>query len=167
MTESVNVTADITLLRTDSAEMATSITGREYNRLPLIQVGRMRRPANFVFLIPGVHGNLNLDGIENISATNQIQVNGGLKQNTEVMVDGLPAATGSFNEMSPPVDAIREFRVQGSQMSAEYGRSGASIVNFTIKSGTNQLHGSVFELLRNDKLDASRADSRAILSPVI
>ncbi len=164
VTESVNVTADITLLTTDSSEMATAITGREYNRLPLIQVGRMRSPANFVFLIPGVHGNLNLDGIENISATNQIQVNGGLKQNTEAMVDGLAAATGSFNEMSPPVDAILEFKVQGSQMSAEYGRSGASVVNFTVKSGTNQVHGSVFEYLRNDKLDARNwlAPSRAL-----
>jgi hypothetical protein len=164
VTESVNVVADVTQLTTDGAAMATSISGREYNRLPLIQVGRMRSPANFVFLIPGVHGNLNLDGIENISATNQIQVNGGLKQNTEVMLDGLAAATGSFNEMSPPVDAILEFKVQGSQMSAEYGRSGASVVNFTVKSGTNQLHGSVFEYLRNDKLDARNwlAPSRAL-----
>lgn len=164
VTESINVVGDITQLKTDTAEMATSITGREYNRLPLIQVGRMRSPANFVFLIPGVHGNLNLDGIENISATNQIQVNGGLKQNTEVMLDGLAAATGSFNEMSPPVDAIQEFKVQGSQMSAEYGRSGASLVNFTVKSGTNQLHGTFFHLLRNDKLDARNwlAASRAL-----
>ncbi len=164
VTETVNVVGDLTLLKTDTAEMATSITGREYNRLPLIQVGRMRSPANFVFLIPGVHGNLSLDGIENISATNQIQVNGGLKQNTEVMVDGLAAAYGSFNEMAPPVDAILEFRVQGSQMSAEYGRSGASLVNFTVKSGTNQVHGSVFEYLRNDKLDARNwlASSRAL-----
>ncbi len=162
--ESVNVVGDTTLLKTDTAEMATAITGREYNRLPLIQVGRMRSPANFVFLVPGVHGNLNLDGIENVSATNQIQVNGGLKQTTEVMLDGLAAATGSFNESSPPVDAILEFKVEGSQMSAEYGRSGASLVKFTVKSGTNQVHGSVFELLRNEKLDARNwlAPSRAI-----
>ena len=164
LAESVSVVGDTTLLKTDTAEMATAITGREYNRLPLIQVGRMRSPANFVFLVPGVHGNLNLDGIENVSATNQIQVNGGLKQNTEVMLDGLAAATGSFNESSPPVDAILEFKVEGSQMSAEYGRSGASLVKFTVKSGTNQVHGSVFELLRNEKLDARNwlAPSRAI-----
>ncbi|MBI3209390.1 MAG: TonB-dependent receptor, partial [Candidatus Solibacter usitatus] len=164
LSESVTVTGDVSQLKTDSAEMATSITGREYNRLPLIQVGRMRSPANFVFLVPGVHGNLSLDGIENISATNQIQVNGGLKQNTEVMLDGLSAATGSFNEMSPPVDAIQEFKVQGSQMSAEYGRSGASLVNFTVKSGTNQLHGGAIEYLRNDKLDARNwlAPTRAL-----
>ncbi len=154
VTESVNVVGDVTLLKTDTAELATSITGREYNRLPLIQVGRMRSPASFLFLTPGVHGILNNDGIENNSATNQVQVNGGLKQNTELLVDGLSAATGSFNEMSPPVDAILEFKVQGSQMSAEYGRSGAAVVNFTIKSGTNQLHGSAFHYLRNDKLDA-------------
>jgi hypothetical protein len=164
LAESVSVVADTPLLKTDTAEMATAITGREYNRLPLIQVGRMRSPANFVFLVPGVHGNLNLDGIENVSATNQIQVNGGLKQHTEVMLDGLAAGTGSFNESSPPVDAILEFKVEGSQMSAEYGRSGASLVKFTVKSGTNQLHGSAFELIRNEILDARNwlAPSRAI-----
>ena len=164
VSDSITVNSDISQLKTDSAEMSTSITGREYNRLPLIQVGRMRSPANFVFLVPGVHGNLSLDGIENVSATNQIQVNGGLKQNTEVMLDGLAAATGSFTEMSPPVDAVQEFKVQGSQMSAEYGRSGASLVNFTVKSGTNQLHGSALEYFRNEKLDARNwlAASRAI-----
>ena len=164
ISDSVTVTSDVSQLKTDSAEMSTSITGREYNRLPLIQVGRMRSPSNFVFLVPGVHGNLSLDGIENVSATNQIQVNGGLKQNTEVMLDGLAAATGSFTEMSPPVDAIQEFKVQGSQMSAEYGRSGAALVNFTVKSGTNQIHGSAIEYFRNEKLDARNwlASSRAI-----
>jgi hypothetical protein len=158
LSESVSVTADVGLLQVESADLGKSITTYEYNRLPLIQVGRMRQPANFLFLTPGVQGALDLNGVENTSATNQIQVHGGLKQNTEVLLDGLSGGQsrtiGSMNEMSPPVDAVREFKVQSSQVSAEYGHSGAALVNFTIKSGTNELHGSGFEYLRNDKLDS-------------
>jgi hypothetical protein len=54
----------------------------------------------------------------------------------------------------PSPDAISEFKVQTNSMSAEFGRSGGAVMNVTIKSGTNQLHGSVFEFLRNSALDA-------------
>lgn len=158
LSESVTVTADVGLLQVESADLGKSITTYEYNRLPLIQVGRMRQPSSFLFLTPGVQGALDLNGVENTSATNQIQVHGGLKQNTEVLLDGLSGGQsrtiGSMNEMSPPVDAVREFKVQSSQVSAEYGHSGSALVNFTIKSGTNELHGSGSEYLRNDQLDA-------------
>src|SRR5260370_11541425 len=54
----------------------------------------------------------------------------------------------------PSPDAISEFKVQTNSMSAEFGRSGGAVMNVTIKAGTNQLHGSVFEFLRNSALDA-------------
>src|SRR4029077_9795389 len=55
----------------------------------------------------------------------------------------------------PPVDAVQEFKVQTSDFSAEFGRSGAAVLNATIKSGTNSFHGAVWEFFRNDKLDAA------------
>ena len=55
----------------------------------------------------------------------------------------------------PPVDAFEEFKVQTSDFSAEFGRSGAAVLNATIKSGTNEFHGDVWEFFRNDKLDAA------------
>jgi hypothetical protein len=53
------------------------------------------------------------------------------------------------------IDAIQEFRVEGSNYSAEYGRSSGGVVNVAIKSGTNELHGTLFEFFRNDALDAN------------
>src|SRR5438046_8792859 len=76
-----------------------------------------------------------LDGIDNNSAT-------------------LDFLNGTNYVVLPPVDAIQEFRVQTTDFSAEYGRSGAAVLNATLKSGTNQFHGDVWEFFRNDKLDA-------------
>ena len=80
--------------------------------------------------------NYMLDGIDNNSDT----------------VDFL---NGTNFVVLPPVDAIQEFKVQTSDFSAEYGRSGAAVLNATIKSGTNSFHGTAWEFLRNDKFDAA------------
>ena len=75
----------------------------------------------------------------------------------EVLVDGAPVTMFLVNAPSliPPVDATQEFRVQTNNYAAEFGRSSGALVNASIKSGTNQLHGSLYEFLRNDKLDAN------------
>jgi outer membrane receptor protein involved in Fe transport len=89
--------------------------------------------AGGAFAVNGTRGLLNnfiLDGIDNNSNDNGAQV---LKTN---------------------VDAIQEFKVQTSNYSAEFGRSGGAVINATIKSGTNAFHGTVFDFLRNDVLDA-------------
>ena len=55
----------------------------------------------------------------------------------------------------PSIDALQEFKVQNNNFSAEFGRYGGAVINATLKSGTNDLHGSVFEFLRNNVLDAN------------
>src|SRR5262249_45000768 len=62
---------------------------------------------------------------------------------------------GTFYVALPPVDAIAEFKVETANYSAEFGRAGGAALNATLKSGTNQFHGNLWEFLRNDKLDAA------------
>jgi hypothetical protein len=77
---------------------------------------------------------------------------------TDILVDGMSAGQiqnfGSFTIFAPPVDAIAEFKLVSGVFSAEYGYTRTGVVNFSLKSGTNTLHGSLFENLRNDKLNA-------------
>lgn len=153
VTTTVDVVADASLLQTNSAETAATVDTRGYQQMPLIQRGRVRTPAGFLYLSPGVLGNVNNNGADNTAASNQIQVNGSAKFSNELYMDGLPGRT-NFNETAPPVDAVQEFKLQANQLSAEYGNTGSSVVNFTIRSGTNELHGSAFEIFRNNVLDA-------------
>ena len=95
---------------------------------------------------------------------------GGRFTSTEVMLDGVDnnvAATGgnigrSGIAYTPSVDAVQEFKVQTNNFSAEFGQSAGVVMNATIRSGTNRFHGSVFEFLRNDKLDATNFFTNAV-----
>src|SRR6185312_15467439 len=84
-----------------------------------------------------------------------VAVSGGRQSKTEFLLDGISINEQLFDGvvLRPSVDAIQEFKVQSNSFSAEYGR-GNAVINATIKSGTNSFHGSVYEFLRNDKLDA-------------
>lgn len=159
VTDTVTVTADAPQLQMDSAETVTTVSAREFGKLPQIQFNRMRSPANFTYLSPGVHGNIGTNGRETVAASNNIRINGSRSTSNEIYMDGLPGRT-NFNETAPPVDAIGEFKLQANQLSAEYGNTGSAVITFSIKSGTNALHGLAFNIFRNEKLDA-----RSFLSP--
>src|SRR6202011_2234908 len=126
------------------------LNGRDYAQLAVLTTGVTRilesgsgidrsvSPANHnaggAFSVNGVRGLLNsyiLDGIDNNSND-----------------------YGAWNVVKTTVDAVEEFKVQTSNYSAEFGRSGGAVVNATIKSGTNSFHGTAFEFLRNSALDA-------------
>ncbi|MCX6613010.1 MAG: carboxypeptidase-like regulatory domain-containing protein [Acidobacteria bacterium] len=168
VSESVNVTENIGALQVESPEISTTITQGQVQNLPLVQLGRVRVAAAFIYLTAGVQGNVRIDGADNLAASNQIRVHGSGTFQHEFWVDGLPAGQmgtiGNFNESAPPVEAMREFKLQTSQLAAEFGHTGQAVTSFALKSGTNQLHGSAFEYFRNDKLDARSwfASDRAI-----
>jgi hypothetical protein len=158
LTQSIQVQEDVTLIQTDRPESSTVVTTMQFDRLPLVQNNRMRNPVGFVYMTPRVQGNYVPDGSDNVGATTQIRFGGGQQFESEVTVDGIAGGrtqtTGSITEAAPPVDAVREFKVTNSLMSAEWGHTGIGVVNLQLKSGTNQFHGTAFEYLRNDKLDA-------------
>lgn len=158
--QSVEIAEDVPLLDADRPSLATEVSSRQYDQLPLVQQGRIRSPVAFVNLAPSVLGGIQLTGAENTSATNYIQVNGSQTQTTELYLDGVqagrsrPLRQGSYNENAPAVDAIREFRFISTLLPADYGKSGAAVGTFSMKSGSNRLHGSLYEYLRNNALDA-------------
>ncbi|WP_162537995.1 TonB-dependent receptor [Granulicella sp. WH15] len=156
--QTVTVT-DSDLTQENNAEIATEISGKQYLELPLEQVGRIRSPTSFVYLAPGVQGNLQLNGQEYTGATNVIAVHGSNIWNTELLVDGIPGGQtriiGNYTESSPAVDAMREFKITTTQLPADYGHTGAAVGSFAVKSGTNQWHGSIYEYFRNNALDSN------------
>ncbi|MBM3757210.1 MAG: TonB-dependent receptor, partial [Acidobacteria bacterium] len=153
--ESVTVKDSAVILDSATSTIGTVVENRQVTQLPLSG----RNPIAFVGLAPGVRLQGGFGGKAPGSYSNwgNFSVNGGLANANTVLVEGLPLDYGAMNAPSfiPPVDATQEFRIQTNKFSAEFGRSAGGVVNFSIKSGTNQLHGSFYEFLRNKSLDAN------------
>jgi hypothetical protein len=118
---------------------------------------------NFIFLAQLTAGvNSPQPDTNGNAASGAFAANGLRPAQNNYMLDGIDNNSDTVDFLNgtnfvvlPPVDAIQEFKVQTSGFSAEFGRSGAAVVNAAIKSETNQLHGDVWEFFRNDKLDAA------------
>ena len=155
-TESVTVEAHGEMLKTDNAEQSMDVTGEKLNELPInfggtgSAGGGIRNWLTFTYLAPGVAGT---------SATSE--VNGLPGSNYKVYLEGQDstspvAVAWTSTVQSASVEAITEFAVQSSNYSAEYGQVLGGLYNFTTKSGTNQFHGSVYEELTNEDLNAAQ-----------
>ena len=148
--ESVEVTADASLLETVDSVLGKVVDNKRIVELPL----NTRNVFSLLFLTPGVTGS--------VSTTygTGFGINGARNSMLDILVDGVSTAHPTVNGFSgnstfPPVEAIAEFKVMGSNYSAEFGRSNGGLVNVVYKSGSNQFHGSLFEFLRNSRLDAN------------
>src|SRR5262245_45518189 len=84
-------------------------------------------------------------------------VNGGRSNTSEVMFDGAESRNSTTNDISytPPLEAVAELKVITNNFSSEYGRSGGGVLTAASRGGTNELHGSFYEFLRNDKFNAN------------
>ncbi|MBI3693329.1 MAG: TonB-dependent receptor [Acidobacteria bacterium] len=151
--EAVVVTANVPLLQTTEASLGAVVDNRKIADLPL----NGRNPFDLVALTPGsvFYGRPSLPG-NNIPLTN-FSTNGGPSLSNEVLLDGIPNTVGQFNQLAiiPSIDATQEFKVQSNSVAAEFGRTGGGVVNVSLRSGSNQFHGTVYDFLRNDKLDAN------------
>lgn len=145
--ETITVTSEASLLKVDTAQISTTIQDNAIKDLPLSFDGG-RAMENFAYaLTPAVEGN---------NWTSYIA--GGAAFSKEVLIDGISATAqiqGHVGETSPPMEAVQEFSVQTSGMSAEYGHTSGGVFNFALKSGANETHGSAFYYLRNEALEAN------------
>jgi hypothetical protein len=154
--ERVEVTGAAPLLQTESSSLGTIETERRISELPL----NGRNFIQLAYLGPGANGGqtgTNVSGgvFENERADEAISVNGLRVSNNNFLLNGVDNNEFGLGGVIvlPPPDAIQEFKTEENSMSAEFGRGGAA-VNVVLKSGTNRIHGGVYEFIRNDKLDA-------------
>jgi len=168
-TETVTVSAEAAILRTENAEQSMNVSGEKVNDLPLnfggggSAGGGIRNWLSFMYLAPGVSGT-------NANSPGNNVVNGipsGTYGNFKVYLEGQDAT--SINDASwtstvsaAGVETIGEFSIQTSNFSAEYGQVAGGFFNFTTKSGTNQIHGSAYEYWVNEDLDARHPFSHAL-----
>ncbi|MBM3739085.1 MAG: hypothetical protein FJW39_25200 [Acidobacteria bacterium] len=155
--ESVEVVGAAPLVDTSSATVGKVIENARMTGLPL----NGRSALALVVLTPNVRSHAESPhgfGDRGVLVSG-FSVNGGPSGANNLMLDGssnVNPRAGDVN-VNPAVDAIQEFKVQSGVMSAEYGYTAGGVVNMVTKSGTNQFHGSLYEFIRNDKLDARNA----------
>ncbi|MBI3209598.1 MAG: TonB-dependent receptor [Candidatus Solibacter usitatus] len=150
--ETVTIRAEAPLLQQETSSVGTQISNNLVNGLPFQLTGGMRNPFAFIRLTPGATGQS--------GAGDGTRIAGGRTHASEVFVDGVPiiyrADQSVAGPAAPPVDTVAEFRVESVVPPAEYGRTSSGVVLVTSRSGTNELHGNLFLLLRNNVLDARR-----------
>jgi hypothetical protein len=143
-------------LQTQDASVGQVIQEREVKSLPL-------NGRNFTFLAQ-LSAGVTQDQADTrgLGQSGSFAANGLRPAQNNYLLDGLDNnanlvdfLNGTAYAVRPPVDAIQEFKVETNDYSAEMGRSAGAVLNATIKSGTNQYHGSAWEFLRNDKFDAA------------
>lgn len=165
--ETVTVLADIPTIESSTSEMGTVVGSREILELPLSlnSSGQsfLRSPETFVFLAPGTQGPGTNQNGSTSSGIFESKLSGGQNFGTEVLLDGVSTTrsdSGSaFDQTAPSVEVLSEFKVLTSTFSAEYGRTSGGIESFATKSGTNDYHGTAFDLFRNTALDANSWDN--------
>ena len=151
-TRTITVTADAPLLQTDSPQNNVEVTTTDLNELPInIEgVGAVRDPMGFAALVPGTIA----------GGWNDIHISGSPATTYRVFMDGLDdtsAVKGAISdEQQPSVESLASESLLVNDYSAQYGEAGGGIFNYTSKSGTNKLHGTLFNYLENEDLDAGQ-----------
>ena len=152
--ELVEVTSEAPLVDTTTTQLGAIVNNRSVNELPL----NARDSYQFLQLQPGVQSQLGSSGsmLAGSDAAGSVSVNGGRGRANNFSVNGGDANDQFVNAaaVQPTPDAIEEFRVITNTFDAEYGRNSGAVVNVVTKSGTNALHGDVYEYFRNKVLNA-------------
>ena len=147
-------------LETNDATISYTVGARQVSDLPL----NGRNPYGLAALSPGINpgggfgaGVATQRGAVVAAGTNNFEANGGLSAANDILLDGVPISVCCQGQpaLTPSVEVVDQFKVITSTPSAQFGRTSGGILNIVTKSGTNSLHGTVYEYFRNDALDAA------------
>ena len=168
VSESVTVEASGSQLKTETADVSHNVTNEMLNTLPMLGVGSaasgssgIRNPNNVLNIIPGTY----------YAPNSQVKINGAPSNSQAYHVEGMDTTNQGFPyaaaQVQQSVDAIQEISVQTSNFAPEFGAAGGGFFNVTMRSGTNQYHGTVYDYMVNEALnagtpftDAGRTDSQ-------
>jgi hypothetical protein len=153
--EEVTVNADAPLLRTESGEVSHNIRTEAVDNLPILSIGAaagssgIRNPTAVAGLLPGAY----------VVPNATVKVNGAPSNTASYRVEGQDASNGQVPatqaQVQPSVDALQEVTVLTSNFAAEYGQVGGGMFNYVVKSGTNAFHGSAYDYMVNEALNAA------------
>jgi hypothetical protein len=156
VTENVVVSADSQVIQTETSSLGQVISSKQITDLPLngrdyVQLATLT--TGVVRTSSGTNGNV---GGSSTGGQNSFVANGARGTLNNFLLDGIDNNSNDNGGLilRTSVDAIEEFKIQTNSFSAEFGRSGGAAINAVIKSGTNSIHGTVFEFFRNSALDA-------------
>ncbi|HEY6341713.1 MAG TPA: TonB-dependent receptor [Bryobacteraceae bacterium] len=160
-TESVTITAEAPALKTEGGEVSYNLPTSTLDDLPVLNMfgaaagigsantlGNIRNPLSAVELLPGAR----------VTTDTVLRINGMPSNSQSINIEGQDSTNGFFKQQNQinqaGVEAIQEVAIQTSNFSAEYGQAGGGYFNYTMKSGTNQLHGSAYDYFANEALNA-------------
>ncbi len=156
-TDTITVSTEAPLLKTESGEISHQVDYSQADLLPLFNtngsggaggLGNIRDPLAVLNIIPGAQQ----------TTDNTLRVNGLPSSSQTIMVEGMDATNGMWRQQNQSTqqgtDAIQEVSIQTSNFAAEYGGAGGGYLNFTMKSGTNQYHGTAYDYFVNSALNA-------------
>lgn len=162
ITQEIEVTAAPPALQTDRADTQTTISTVSTANLP---VGTNRNFQSLLNLVPGTtRATFQHSTFFNASSSLQTEVNGQMRMGNNYQIEGIDdnERTGLLQILVPPIEAISTVDVSTSNFEAELGRASGAVTNVILKSGTNTIHGGVYEFLQNSELNA-----RAFFNPSV
>jgi len=156
VTQSIKVTAQTPLLESQTASLGQVVDARNVQELPL----NGRNVLNLAAVVPGVVPLGQAMGTttgENPYAAGNYEINGALGATNAILLDGATVIGdhAAHVNLIPTQDSVQEFKVETNNLSAEWGRFAGGVINFTTKSGTNLIHGTAYDFLRNKVLNAN------------
>jgi len=153
--ESVTVSAEASLLKTETGDVSSNVEVSQLDTLPMLGAGSaaagssgIRNPNNVLNVVPGVY----------YVPNSQVKINGAQSNSYAYHVEGMDSTNAGFPyaaaQTQPSVDAIQEVAVQTSNFAPEYGAVGGGFFNVTMRSGGNQYHGTAYDYIVNEVLNA-------------